>query len=285
MKRSLLVFWMVLVFFSLTFVIAGCKESMKDLYQKAMKAYQKEDYQKAAELFEVILQKYPDHNLSRKARYELGKIYLYKLQQPYKALEHLQNLYAQSHPGKYSLEALKLIGYIYEHSLNECLKGVEAYRILLQEYPLQIEADKYQYAIAECYFKVHDYEQAMAEYIRVVEQYPESSYRSRATFQIANSYALQENWEQAITIYEELLGSDTLPEQLIVDIKLELAFSYEHQEDFEKALKLYLELQAIDPNEVIIDITSLARKIERVHESIAESQKGPSKVEWERKKK
>ena len=83
---------------------------MKDLYQKAMKAYQKEDYQKAVELFERILQKYPDHNLSRKARYELGKIYLYKLKQPHKALEHLQDLYAQSQPGKYSLEALKLIG-------------------------------------------------------------------------------------------------------------------------------------------------------------------------------
>lgn len=256
---------------------------MRDAYEKAMKAYRTENYEKAAELFEAILQKYPTHDLSRKARYELGNIYFYKLKQPQKALKHLQDLYAQSQPGNYSFEALKLIGYIYDKSLNDCLKGVDAYRLLIRDYPSEIDSDEYQQAIADCYFKLHDYDQACSEYEILLAQYPHSSYVPRSKFQIANSYALREQWDTAIALYEELLVSESLSEQLMVETKLELAFCYEHKQQFEDALALYVELQEVAPHTAVIDIDVLTRKIERMQESIAESKKGPSEVDWSRK--
>jgi tetratricopeptide (TPR) repeat protein len=102
---------------------------------------------------------------------------------------------------------------------------------------------------------------------------------------VANSYALQEQWEQAMTLYEELLTLGSLPAQLAVETKLELAFCYEHQELFDDALKLYQELEEIDSTQVIIDTASVARKIERVQEALKDSKKGPAKVQWQRKKK
>ena len=275
--------WLWFVLF-LILMLPGYKEDMRDLYEKAMEAYRAEDYEKATELFEVILQKYPTHDLSRKARYELGNIYFYKLKQPHKALKHLQDLYAQSQPGKYSFEALKLIGYIYDKSLNDCLKGVDVYRMLLRDYPSEIDPGEYQQSIAECYFKLHDYDQACLEYETLLEQYPDSPYVPRSKFQIANSYALREKWEQAISLYEELLLSDSLSEQLLIETKIELAFCYEHQQQFEDALELYVELQEIVSHTTVIDSDVLMRKIERVQESIAESKKGPSEVDWSRKK-
>ena len=274
---------MLIIVFLCLLSLSGCKEDMQELYEKAMKAYRTEDYEKAAELFEVILEKYSSHDLSRKARYELGNIYFYKLKQPHKALKHLQDLYAQSQPGKYSLEALKLIGYIYDKSLNDCLQGVDVYRILIREYASEINAGEYQYAIAECYFKLHDYELARAEYETLLAHYSDSRYAARSKFQIANSYALREEWEQAMTLYEDLLMSESLSEQLLIETKLELAFCYEHQDKFEEALHLYVELQEVVPNNVVIDMDLLMRKIERVQESIEESKKGPSEVEWKRK--
>ena len=98
-----------------------------------------------------------------------------------------------------------------------------------------------------------------------------------------NSYALREEWEQAMTLYEDLLMSESLSEQLLIETKLELAFCYEHQDKFEEALHLYVELQEVVPNNVVIDMDLLMRKIERVQESIEESKKGPSEVEWKRK--
>ncbi|MDY0096151.1 MAG: tetratricopeptide repeat protein [Candidatus Vecturithrix sp.] len=274
------------VFFILLFILtmSGCKEDMRTLYEKAMNAYRTEEYEKAAELFEAILQKYPTHDLSRKARYELGNIYFYRLKQPQKALKHLQDLYAQSQPGKFSFEALKLLGYIYENSLNDCLKGVDVYRLLIQDYPSEIAPDEYQQAIADCYFKLHEYDQACSEYETLLEAYPESSYIPRAKFQIANSYALREQWENAIALYEELLLSESLSEQLMIEAKLELAFCYEQQERFEDALALYLTLEEAAPHTALIDVDVLMRKIERVEESIAASNKGPSEVDWGRRK-
>ncbi len=284
MRRSISIFCLSLVVISVSFGISGCKESLKDLYQKAMKEYRTENYQGAAQTFEEILQKYPEHNLTRKARYELGKIYFYKLKQPHKALKHLQDLYAQSQSGKYSLEALKLIGSIYDRSLNDCLKGVEVYRILLRDYASDIDAGEYQYGVAECYFKLHDYVQANREYQMLIEQYPKSQHVPQSKFQIANTHALQEEWDKAIELHKELLLSEGISDQLIVDSKLELAFCHEREERYEKALTLYQELQEIDPNTVVIDARLLARKIDRVKELIKQSKQGPQKVEWKRKK-
>ena len=287
MKYSACIRVLFLLVLGLSVLVTSCKDDMKALYQKAMTAYQNEEYQKAVELFERILEEYPDHSLSRKARYELGKIYLYRLKQPRKALKHLQDLYAQSEPGKYSLEALKLIGHIYETSLNSCLDGIEAYRLLISDYGSNpdVNAAEYQFTIAECYFKLNDYQLAMDEYKTLVEQYPESRYLPHAKFQIANSYTLLEDWDQAIALHEELLASDALPEQLSADNKLELAFCYEHNERFEEALQLYEELLAVDSENVVIDLSLVDRRISRAKEAIEENNKGPGKVDWSRKKK
>jgi tetratricopeptide (TPR) repeat protein len=137
-----------------------------------MTLYQTGKYQKAVQLFEMILTKYPENVLARKAHYQLGNIYFYKLGQPQMALKHLQDLYTQSPQGKNALKALELIGYIYDKSLNKCLDGIEAYRKLIRDYAAEIEADKYQLAIADCYFKLNDYKQAIAEYEVLVKQYP-----------------------------------------------------------------------------------------------------------------
>lgn len=271
--------WLIILCLSLV----GCKEDMKDLYQRAVKAYQAEDYQQAADLFEMILQKYPDHNLSSKARFELGNIYFYKLKQPENALKHLQDLYAHSEPGTYALESLKLIGYIYDKSLNNCLKGVEAYRLILEQYASAVDAAEYRYNIGECYFKQHDYQQAMQEYQALLDAFPDNARIPMATFQIANSYALLEQWEEAVSRYQELLLLDTLTPQLRAEVMLELAFCYEQVELFDLALKLYEELHKMDPATAMLDMSVIDRKIERAKDAIKESKKAPAAVDWRKR--
>ena len=271
--------WLIILCLSLV----GCKEDMKDLYQRAVKAYQAEDYQQAADLFETILEKYPDHNLSTKARFELGNIYFYKLKQPENALKHLQDLYAKSEPGTYALESLKLIGYIYDKSLNDCLKGVEAYRLILEHYASAVDAAEYRYNIGECYFKQHDYPQAMQEFQTLVEAFPDNERVPLAKFHIANSYALLEQWEDAITLHQELLLFDTLTPQLRAEIMQELAFCYEQVELFDLALKLYQELRGMDPAVAMLDMAVIDRKIERAEEALKESQKAPAAVDWRKR--
>jgi len=250
------------------------------MYKKAMELYQAEKYQEAIQLFESILTNHPDHGLTRKTRDQLGSIYLYKLNQPEKALKYAQELYAQSPQGKYSMKALELIGYIYDKPLNKCLNGVEAYRKLIQDYSSEIETGEYQLAIAECYFRLNDYDQAITEYEIFVAQYPDSEYISRSKFQIANSHALTEAYDEAIELYEALFSQDTLSRQFAADIKLEIAYCYTQKEQFTKALELYEELLEVDSEGVSIDNDLIMRKREQVLKRIDESNRKPGKVKW-----
>jgi TolA-binding protein len=278
---------LVLLFGVLGFLLlalAGCEQSCEDLYKKAMTLYQTGKYQKAVQIFEMILTKYPENVLARKAHYQLGNIYFYKLGQPQMALKHLQDLYTQSPPGKNALKALELIGYIYDKSLNKCSDGIEAYRKLIRDYASEIEADKYQLAIADCYFKLNDYKQAITEYEVLVKQYPGSQYQERAKFQIANSYALQEDYNKAIELYEALLQMNTVSEQLVVDTKLELAYCYIQKEQYAKALSLYEALLQIQAQNIAIDSELIARNKEQLLKLMAANSREPKAVEWRRRK-
>lgn len=275
----------LLVICSVLCALTGCGEqSAEDVYKKAMAAYEAEQYPKAGKLFEALLAQWPEHALARKARYQLGLMYFYKLNQPQVALKYLQELYAQSSPGKSAMNTLQLIGEIYDKSLNKCLDGVAAYRKIIQEYPKEVEASKAQFAIADCYFKLNNYQQAIPEYETLLTKYPESPAGALAQFRIANSYALMEAYDQAIKRYEALLRTGNLPAQLAADAKLELAYCYTQKEDFPTALKLYEELLALDAPNVVLDKKLIAEKKDQLRKRIAESEREPDAIDWKRKR-
>lgn len=281
--------WMVLLLgiSSVLLCLTGCENTCEDVYKKATSLYQAGKYQKAVHLFEMLLTRYPDHSLARRAHYQLGNIYFYKLNQPERALEYAEKLYAQSPPqGKYSMKALQLIGYIYDTSLNRCLNGAEAYRILIQDYSSAIDTGKYQLAIADCHFRLQNYAQAITEYDQLIQNYPASEHKVRAQFQIANSYALTEACDKAIEIYETLLQTEeALSQQFVVDIKLELAYCYGQQEQYSKAVELYEELEQLDVRAGVLDSELIARKKEHTLQRLAEANRKPGEVVWTRRKK
>jgi TolA-binding protein len=270
---------------SLLLLLTGCESSCEDIYKKAMSLYQAGKYQKAVQLFEALLTRYPDHTLTPKAHYQLGNIYFYKLNQPERALEYVEKLYAQSPQGKYSIKALQLIGYIYDKSLNRCLDGAEAYQILVKDYSTDIDAAQYQLAIADCHFRLQNYSQAITVYEELTHDYPTSEHAARAQFQMANSYALTEECDRAVEIYESLLQSEGLPQQFIAEIKLELAYCYGQQEQYSKAVALYEDLEQFDARYVSLDSNLITRKKERTLKRLAEANRKPDEVDWTRRKK
>jgi tetratricopeptide (TPR) repeat protein len=138
--------------------------------------------------------------------------------------------------------------------------------------------------IAECAFRSHDYAQAIAEYTAVLERSATGDVAFRARFQIANSYALLEQYADAITIYEDLLRTpESLSLQFNLEIKLELAFCYSQQEDYAQAVALYEELEDAAQSEVTLDTELIARRKERILERLAELNRAPQEVDWKRR--
>ncbi len=284
MKRNHVMLTWGISLLSAVLLLTGCEKSSEEMYKKAMSLYQAGKYQQAVELFETLLAKYPEHSLSLKARYQLGNIYFHKLNKPEQALQYAQKLYTEAPQGKYAIDALRLMGTIYESSLNSCRDATEIYRLLLRDYEPDVDAGKYQMAIADCHFKSREYPQAITEYTVVVDRYSTSEYVSRARFQIANSYALVDKCADAITIYEELLQTpESLSPQFSVDVKLELAFCYGQEEEYDKAVSLYEELELLADSEVTLDSELIVRKKERILGRLAELNRTPEEVDWSRK--
>jgi len=274
----------VLSLLSVAIILAGCEKSSEEMYKKAMGLYQAGKYQQAVEIFEMLLTKYPDHSLSLKARYQLGNIYFYKLNNSEQALQYAQKLYAEASQGKYAINALQLMGTIYESSLNSCRDATEMYRLLLQDYEKDVDAGQYQMAIADCYFKSREYADAITEYSVVLDRYSTSRYVPRARFRVANSYALTDKHADAIAIYEDLLSTPkSLSLQFSADIKLELAFCYGQQEEYARAVSLYEELEQLEDSTITLDTDLITRKKERSLERLAESNRAPEEVDWKRK--
>lgn len=269
---------------SVTVLLAGCEKSSEEMYKKAMGLYRDGKYQQAVELFETLLIKYPDHSLSLKARYQLGNIYFYKLNDPEHALQYAQKLYTEAPQGKYAQNALELMGTIYEQSFNQCQQAAEMYRLLLQDYEADVDAGQYQMKIADCVFKNRDYAQALTEYGVILDRYAATAYAPRARFQVANSYALLDQCPDAVTIYEDLLQTpESLSPQFSVDIKLELAFCYSQQEEYERAVALYEELEQLEDSSIVLDSHLISKKKDRVLERIADANRAPQEVDWSRK--
>ena len=275
--------WM-LSLLSVAIMLVGCEKSSEEMYKKAMGMYQTGKYQQAVEIFEMLLAKYPEHNLSLKARYQLGNIYFHKLNNSEQALQYAQKLYAEASQGKYAINALQLMGTIYESSLNRCRDATEMYRLLLRDYESDVDAAHYQMAIADCYFKSREYAGAITEYSVVLERYSTSRYVSRARFQVANGYALIDKHADAIAIYEDLLHTpESLALQFSVDIKLELAFCYSQQEEYGKAVSLYEELEQVENSTITLDTELITRKKKRTLDRLSELNRAPEEVDWKRK--
>ncbi len=284
MKQNRMVLTWVLSLLSVAIILAGCEKSSEEMYKKAMGLYQAGKYQQAVEIFEMLLTRYPDHSLSLKARYQLGNIYFHKLNNPEQALQYAQKLYTEASQGKYAMNALQLMGTIYESSPNSCRDATEMYRLLLRDYEKDVDADQYQMAIADCHFKSREYTDAITEYSVVLDRYSTSRYVPRARFQVANGYALTDEHAEAIAIYEDLLGTpESLSLQFNVDIKLELAFCYSQQEDYARAVSLYEELEQLEDSTITLDTELITRKKERSLKRLAELNRAPEEVDWKRK--
>ena len=93
------------------------------------------------------------------------------------------------------------------------------------------------YTIAEEYFKMEKYAKAIEFYKKCLTDNDELTLRN-IKYKLAQAYLKTSKWDQAKSIYEELLQVDTEN----TNIKTLLAYSYMKLENFDEAEKIYLSL-------------------------------------------
>ena len=221
-------------FFLALFVLTSCSPpsydpdwTAEELYDYGMERLEQEDWLDAMDAFRAITLSHSGNEIVDDALYQQGKMHIeleeYPLavlvyrrlisdfpQSPYSDESQYQLAYAtflQSNPPHLTqdktFEAIRELQYFLDVYPDS--EWTEEVHELLQEcFDKVAEKD---YRIGNLYYKLKDWEAARLYFGELLETYPMSNWASRAQYEIAESYAREGKYSEAIEQYEIFIQS------------------------------------------------------------------------------
>jgi TolA-binding protein len=202
----------------------------KTQFDKAMSYYNDQDYVNAIIEFEKVLNDYSDSIYADDAQYYLALSYKY-LNYYNKAILEFENLLSAYTYSAFADDAQFNIGdcyYImgnYDQALIEYQKVIDNYtnsdldsaissfQEVVAIYPASEFADDAQFYAGYCYIKLEDFVEAIIEFKKVIENYPQGTWPDGrsvpgvAQFYIGWCYEKFEDWSNAIKAYQKVIDN------------------------------------------------------------------------------
>ncbi len=190
------------------------KKSAMLLYEEAQNKEQAGDIQKALDLYRKLIRQYPSSSIAPDAQYWVGHLmeeqgdYYRAFKEYQKVIENYPSykkfndiLERQYQIGNLYLsgEKLKLMGFAILPAVD---KSIEIFETIVRTAPYSPVAPRAQFNIGEAYRKIKRYAEAIPEYQKVLENYPDSDLAAEARYQIGQcSYqkTLNPNYDQTNT--------------------------------------------------------------------------------------
>jgi TolA-binding protein len=161
--------------------------------------------------------------------------------------------------------ARKQVAVLYKYRLKDCGQAIAVYQKVLDQ-PGR-ENDQFQYEVADCYFRLNNFDQARIEFESLINNYPQSALVAEVQYRIAVTYALEGKQPEAAGTYR--LVVERWPDSpYALEARFGLATVLEEQEKLLEALKILEELSGVYPKQDILE-----RKTEQVRERIAKKKK------------
>jgi len=267
-KRHWLFFSLVLI---LLFSIGGfwyrstLHTRLEKSFQKALELREAGDYDAAAELFLKLHEEHPAFARAAQSLYQAAEIQdLYLQRYPEALLTYL--LLERDYPDAAEVDSAKRqVAELYKYRLNDCGQAIAAYQKVLDQ-PVQ-DGDQLQYEVADCYFRLNNFEQARIEFESLLKNYPDSELIAEVQYRIAITYALENKLPEAAGAYRLVidLWADS---PYALEAKFGLANVLEEQEKLLEALDILESLAGIYPKQDILE-----RKTTQVRERIEKKKK------------
>jgi TolA-binding protein len=124
-----------------------------------------------------------------------------------------------------------------------------------------------QYEVADCYFRLNNFDQARIEFDSLRKKHPQSPLIAEVQYRIAMTYALEGKLPEAAGAYQ-LVMERWADSPYALEARFGLATVLEEQEELLEALKILESLAGIYPNQGILE-----RKTVQVRERIAKKKK------------
>jgi outer membrane protein assembly factor BamD len=220
----------ILLFLSLILIVCGKKQVLSQLepedeFERAMSFYEKKDYNKAVSAFERILFYHPSSEYVDDAQYWLGNTYFEKGDYDQAIIEFdylIKNFPTSSYLEKAYVFRIK--AYFekapgIEKDPTEIENAIDQCNRFLTRFPNSEFTDQIKEVIlvarnqlarkelenGKLYLKLGVPESALLYFEYVSDTYPETESSAEAKFRSAGIYEKQNNKEQALELYRELL--------------------------------------------------------------------------------
>jgi len=219
----------------------------------------------AAVAFQNFQAAYPESRLAPEALFRAGEILnLYQQNHQQALLVYL--LVVRDYPqGRWAQQARIQAADLYKNRLGDYNQAISLLQKVVDSgVP---EADRVQYEIADCYFRLNNFEQARIEFESLQKNFPESPLLAEVQFRIGMTLTLERNFSAAATALSRV--SELWPEsRFATEARFQLASVYVEQELLQKALGILEGLRGQYP-----DPEALQLRIERVEERIRKKKK------------
>ena len=218
------------------------------------------EYDQAVALYSRIYEDYPDFTLAAKSLFRSGEVQNLFVNQYHDALLAFLRLEKDYPDSLHVLPALEQEADIYKNRLRDYGRAAALYQKLVD---LGREpGDRFVYELADCYFRLNNFEQARIEFENLLKSWPESSYVIEVRYRIGVAYSLEGKLREAEEIFSQVI-KDIPDDMFATEARFALASVLEEQERLRESFKILVELEKDYPNP-----EALARKKAQVEERI-----------------
>lgn len=241
------------------------KTSTEEAFKQAQALQVDGKYKAAAKIFLRLHAEHPGDMRAARALYLAAQIQeLYLSRYSDALLNYL--LLERDYPDAAEVEpARRQVAMLYKYRFNECSQAIAVYQKVLDE-PGR-DHDQLQYEVADCYFRLNNFEQARIEFESLLKTYPDSDLLAEVEYRIAVTYALEDKLPEAAGAYRRVI--ERWPDSpYALEAGFGLATVLEEQEKLTEALEILEGLAGNYPKQDILE-----RKIEQVRERIAKKKK------------
>ncbi len=214
----------------------------------------------AQQLYQQLYADYPQAEQAPQALLRSGRIWRLDRQHDQQALLSYLQLEHGYPRSPLVLTAQQEAAKLVKYSLRDFSRAIEYYQRLLDADPSA--GDDYLYQIADCYYRLDNYNQARIELDSLLQGYPQSALRATALYRKGGLHLLEKQLEQAQQSWQQLVDQHPQSEYA-VQARFNLAKLLEEQSRLSEALQQYQQLSDFPQQQLLED------KIERLKKRIA----------------
>lgn len=251
---------LILLFGGLIWYVSGFDQRLEKDFHRAEELIAQGSYDQAVAILNELHQEYTNHTLGRKALYQVGEVRsLYQQQYAEAILTFLavEESYPNSDIG---LQAQRQVADIYKNKLRDYPRALVVYQRLLERG--LTDSDRIQHEIADAYFRMNDFKQALLEYEALRSSYPDSPLQAEVRYRMGITLSLEGKGKEAEVVFREVLS--LWPQSpFALESKFSLATVLEERDELAAAMKVLEELKGSYPNTELLNrrLTQLRQRL------------------------